>query len=289
MQSTALSRPKKSTNVRFLQLALQATFRALGATSTPLAALLADRLWSTPPRAPLRPEQRAVLGEAERLAADAGDMRIAVYAWGSGPAVLLVHGWGGHAGQLAPLVAPLRARGLRVLALDAPGHGATRGGAPHLVAFAQAIAAVDRLAGGLHGVVAHSLGATAAAFAMREHPVRPERAVFLAPAADMTEASRRFARLLAVPGAARDEMQRRFERRLGVSWDRLRVPSIAAEMAARLLVIHDENDPEVPASEGAAIAAAWPGASYVRTEGLGHHRIVRDADVIDRAAAFLAA
>lgn len=289
MQQAAPVRPQKSTNVRINHLALRTAFRTLGATAPGLAARLAERVWATPPRAPLRPEQRAVLDAAARLRLASGGAELAVWSWGEGPAALLVHGWGGHAGQLTPLVRPLLARGLRVLAFDAPGHGETRGGEPNLVRFAAAIAAVGRLAGGVRALAAHSLGAAAASYAMHRHPaVRPDAAVFFAPAADMTDASRRFAQLLAIAAPVRDEMQRRFERRIGVTWDQLNVPSIAPAMRTNLLVVHDEGDREVPVSEGAAVAAAWPGATFERTSGLGHHRIVRDERVVARAAAFLA-
>ena len=53
------------------------------------------------------------------------------------------------------------------------------------------------------------------------------------------------------------------------------------------MVIHDENDRDVPWQEGAALANAWPGAQFVRTSGLGHRRILRDPDVIARVTAFI--
>lgn len=289
MQTAAVPAPTKSTNVRFFLLALQATFRTLGATSPALTARLATRLWATPPRAPLRPAQRAALDAAERFEVAAGDARVAAWAWGEGPQVLLVHGWGGHAGQLTPLAERLAASGLRAIAVDLPGHGATTGGEANLLRFAEAIAAVDRQVGGFDAVAAHSMGAPAVAWAMTVHLFRPRRAVFLAPAASMLEASRRFAAQLAISEPVRARMQRRFEERLGIGFDRFDLPAAAPALAAKLLVIHDEADREVPVEEGAAIAAAWQGAELVRTAGLGHHRLLRDETVLDRAAAFLAA
>ena len=35
------------------------------------------------------------------------------------------------------------------------------------------------------------------------------------------------------------------------------------------------------------VTAAWPNAQLVETEGLGHRRVLRDADVIARAVAFV--
>ena len=59
-------------------------------------------------------------------------------------------------------------------------------------------------------------------------------------------------------------------------------------MRGRLLVVHDENDREVPIACGEAIANAWPGAELVRTRGLGHQRILRDATTLQTITRFVA-
>jgi pimeloyl-ACP methyl ester carboxylesterase len=59
-------------------------------------------------------------------------------------------------------------------------------------------------------------------------------------------------------------------------------------MRGALLVVHDENDREVPIACGEAIARAWPGAELVRTRGLGHQRILRDAATLKRVVRFVA-
>jgi hypothetical protein len=60
-------------------------------------------------------------------------------------------------------------------------------------------------------------------------------------------------------------------------------------MRMPLLVIHDRDDAEVPWQDGAMIAQAWPRATLSTTSGLGHRRIVRDAEVIREAVGFLLA
>jgi pimeloyl-ACP methyl ester carboxylesterase len=58
-------------------------------------------------------------------------------------------------------------------------------------------------------------------------------------------------------------------------------------MTAPLLVVHDEGDDVVPFADGAALAAAWPGARLVRTTGLGHRAVLRAAGVIDEVVQFV--
>jgi len=56
--------------------------------------------------------------------------------------VLLVHGWEDHSGAMLSLVEPLRERGYRVVALDAPGHGLSPDIETHLLDTGEAIAAL---------------------------------------------------------------------------------------------------------------------------------------------------
>lgn len=282
----AKPRTQKSTNVRFSREAIRLTFRALRPVPS-VASVLATRLWATPPRAPVRPEQRARLAEAERFEVDIAGTRVAAYAWGAGPAVLLAHGWGGHAGQLTAFVPGLVGAGHRVVAFDAPRHGATTGGVPSLPAFGEAAKAVAAAVGGIDAVVGHSMGASAMAFAMRRG-LEVRRAVFLAPAATMSGAAERFADMIRLDPRAFEKMRRRTERMFDVRWEELDVVREAPSMRSELLVVHDEGDRDVPHEEGDAIVRAWPDSTLVTTRDLGHNRLLRDPEVVRRAVDFVA-
>jgi pimeloyl-ACP methyl ester carboxylesterase len=98
-----------------------------------------------------------------------------------------------------------------------------------------------------------------------------------------------FAQRLGIPESVRGAMQERFERRLGRRWSEFELPQAVANVRALGLVIHDLDDREVPYSSGLALARAWKHAGLVRTEGLGHRMILRDATVVRDAADFLGA
>ena len=87
----------------------------------------------------------------------------------SAPVVLLVHGWGGHAGQMLPLAQAVAAAGLRPVLLELPAHGRSAGTMSNSPQFARAIAYVTaRLVADGHALraaVAHSLGANGLALA----------------------------------------------------------------------------------------------------------------------------
>ena len=271
-----------------LQLkALRMTMQALERTVPGLGAALAERLFFTPPRSVLAPAVRELLetGHAFRLCVDR--QRIAAWAWGRGPAVILAHGWGGSGGRLAAaLAAPLVERGFSVVTFDAPGHGLSDGRMSSMPQFAQALHAVGDAAGSVFAVVAHSMGGSASALAISQG-LKVQRAAFIAPAADPARFATDFAATLGVGPAAMAGMRQRSESRLRFRWSDLNVPRMAAAFDVPLLIVHDRGDATVPWEEGSAIAAAWPGAELVTTTGLGHREVVRDPGVVKRVVEFV--
>ena len=90
---------------------VRTTNRALSALAPALAARLATRRFTTPSR-PRRPAPEIeLLATARARPMQIGTRRIETWLWGTGPSVLLVHGWGGRGAQLGALVGPLVARG----------------------------------------------------------------------------------------------------------------------------------------------------------------------------------
>lgn len=266
--------------------ALRFAIRALQAGAPALAEWVAERLFFTPPRRAIAPDVRALLDTGARFDVEVEGRRVVGWSWGAGPIVVLVHGWGSRGGRLGAFVAPLVSRGYRVVTYDGPGHGFSAGRMSSMLELARALRAVREHVGPFDAIVAHSLGASAATLALSEG-LTARAAVFLAPAADPAGFTVAFARSLGFTNATIEGMKRRSERRLRFEWDRLDVPDMARRQSARLLVVHDRDDETIPWAEGAAIAAAWPGAELVPTTGLGHRGVVMDPGVVMQAAEFI--
>lgn len=273
---------------------LRAGMRALGAIHPPSAAALMDRLWFSPPRLALRAPELATLDSGTRLPLSIHGRKLAAWAWGdAGPTVVLLHGWGGHAGQLHAFVAPLRAAGFRVVAFDAPAHGASAAGRlggrrTTFFEFADALEAVTASEPALACIVAHSGGCTATALAMRAGWMAPASLVFVAPFAKPLDAVDGFAHAFGASPQVVAAFRRGVERRLGHPWADLDITTLDdAYKWRRLLVIHDEDDREVPPAQAEAVAASWPLAQRMATCGLGHRRLLREPAVVARALAFL--
>jgi pimeloyl-ACP methyl ester carboxylesterase len=260
-----------------------------------LAVRAAGRLFLTP--LPPKWLQRATTaGEGWRIEAwPFENASLAVHAlWGpvDAPVVLLVHGWGGHAGQMRPLAQALRERGLRPVIVEMPGHGHSGGMRSSLPQFARAIDYVsNRLREQGHTVsslVAHSLGATAAAYAA-SRGLGIERLVLLAPAASPPAFTRLFAQVFGLSERTRAAMQARIEARESMLMPLFEAPAVGPRIAVATLVVHDRQDAMNQFGDGQAYANAVPGAHLLATEGLGHRKILKDARVLDAVARFAGA
>lgn len=261
--------------------------RVAGRVAPALAARVLERVFFTPPR-PRRSRGEAVLHRGERFFVRVEGRRVVAWRLGSGPAVLLLHGWGGRAAQLSAFVAPLRERGFSVVAIDAPGHGASDRGRSSAPQFARALCAVADQTGAF-AVVGHSLGAAGAVLAVRDG-LAVSRLVFLAPPAYPPGWWAPFAERLAIEPAVGDRVRSLSEQRLRLRWRDLHLPTLAAAGPdLPLLVIHDREDRSVPVEDGRAVAAAWTGARLLETSGLGHVGLLRDPAVVAEAVEFLGA
>jgi hypothetical protein len=84
-------------------------------------------------------------------------------------------------------------------------------------------------------------------------------------------------------------MKRRLETRYSTRWPDIKLIACAPAVPVPLLIFHDIADHKVPLRERDAILLAWRQATIVHTRGLGHHRIIRDPEVVRGAVAFVAA
>ncbi len=209
----------------------------------------------------------------------------------TGPVVLLLHGWGGHAGQMLALADALRAQGLQPVMLEMPAHGRSRGATSNLPQFARALdyvsARLQQQGHTLHAVVAHSLAANASAYAA-SRGLAAGRLVLLAPPASPHEYTRLFAQVFGLRESIRAAMQRRIESREGILMPLFEPAAVGPRINLPTLVVHDKHDSINRFADGVVYSQSIEGARLLPTEGLGHRRILKDPAVLQQVAAFLA-
>jgi pimeloyl-ACP methyl ester carboxylesterase len=269
-----------------LRLAWFAT-RAGAAISPRLAGAPAARLWFTPWRVPLSERaaqrERSWLEGVEPLTVRYARCDLRGFTAGEGPTVLLVHGWGERAAAMGAFVRPLVEAGHRVVGVDLPAHGASPGTQTDAYEIADALRATAEQAGGVGGVVAHSMGAHATTVAL-SRGLGARAAVLLSPAVRLEHGLGKFAQMFQLSDNAIEGLRSTIERRYGTSvWRDLAADRLAEGISCDALIVHDEEDPQVDLADARMLAAAWPNASLTTTRGLGHNKVVRDPAVVASA------
>jgi pimeloyl-ACP methyl ester carboxylesterase len=286
-QTVPFPSEEKSTNDRSVKLPiptfLRLPYQALDLLSPKLAGELGRRLFFRPARLYYTDMQRQVLDLAEERYLG----RVATYCWGdaSGPTVLLIHGWGGHAGQMTEFVEPLTAQGFRVVAIDMPAHGKSDGKLSSVVHFSTAIRQAARYFGRVHGVITHSLGGGGLVHALL-NGLSAKRVVLIAPQSQFHDYWRMFRNGLGMSDKAWKHMVEISEDWLGVPFAEIHPGVGAPRMTAPALILHGTRDKLSPVKEGHEMARLWPDARLEEFD-TGHSSILREPAAIRAAAAFI--
>lgn len=286
----ASSQAHNRTIVRAKIAAIRAGFGVAEKVAPALGGRYATRLWLTVPRAPSVPPAPA---GGESFSVRVGDSRVRGMHFGSGPAVYLMHGWGGAGRQLSAFVDPLRIAGFRAVLFDAPSHGRSDPGTSgprrtHGVEFAAALSAVMRHFGPADTVLAHSMGALPSLMVHRDGlPIG--RFVFLAPMRDLLTYLPRFAAQLKMGPRIMSAMDDQVTRLVGRSMSGMDIRLLAdGPPPVPMLIVHDRADRETLHDHSAEAVDGWPGpATMISTNGLGHRRLLTDPDVVRQVVAFI--
>jgi pimeloyl-ACP methyl ester carboxylesterase len=228
------------------------------------------REFMTPHTSPPREWELPLLAQAERITLRFG---LSALRWGSGPAVLLMHGWEGRPTQFAALIKALVNAGYGVVALDAPAHGHSPGREANVVLFARALLEAASELPPLKAVIGHSMGGASALLAT-QLGLRTEALVSIAAPSRILTMLRQFSRYMGLPRQARAHFVRLVEEKAGIAAGQL--DSAHYQLDFPGLIVHAEDDPMVPFSEAEAIHQSWFDSRLLRLESGGHQRVLAD-------------
>jgi pimeloyl-ACP methyl ester carboxylesterase len=200
--------------------------------------------------------------------------------------LLLVHGWESRATQMYGLVPKLLALGYEVIGVDMPAHGHSTGQISHAEAFVQTVLLTQEKLGVFDAVVGHSMGAGASSLALSRGLIT-KKLVLISGPSSIENVLRSFSKFVGLNRRATDKFVDHAGELVG---------KIPAEMDAIIsendidvstLIIHDHHDVEVPISESKRLIPKFINAELYTTEGLGHRKILKSAEVIDKIGRFL--
>jgi pimeloyl-ACP methyl ester carboxylesterase len=272
-----------------LRRRLRWLFRLLAVISPSLAAGVALRLFLTPFARRISEDEARFLATATSLELPTPQGSIHAYEWpGTGPTILVVHGWISNAARMGDVIRVLLARGLRVVAFDAPAHGRSGGSRVDLHGFRGAIAAVDRRFGPFHGVLAHSFGAlTAASWLAEEEPASIRAAVLVGLPSELGYLFDSYTLAMQLRADIVQHLRDRFRARYGAYPEEYSARQLAARIHVPVLLVHGGADELVPAAHALAVDEQLIDGEVLVLEGMKHSAPLRDPAAIARMADFL--
>jgi pimeloyl-ACP methyl ester carboxylesterase len=227
-------------------------------------------------------------GKNTRLPFAGGEL--AVTAWGeSGPAVLLMHGWGGARAQMTGFVDPLLSAGYRVVAYDQPAHGESDGQLTNLLEISPTLDLIREKEGDFEAIIAHSFGTLITSYALvhRNFP-SPARLVYFGSFNRLLDSLPRFQVLAGLPDEIMIGLRAMIYENFGKDvLDRIVNEELAPQIDIPALMFHDTADNVTPIEDSRAIARVWNQARLIETDGLGHRGALQSISVHEQVINFL--
>lgn len=280
---------KKQKQASKIPVLIKLSIRVLEILSVNLAAKFAMKLFRTPIRfkLPKREEEMNRVSTQEYVFIPAINKKIRVYILGeSKNKVLLVHGWSGRGTQLYSIAQKLIKQGYSTISFDAPAHGKSTGKTSDMTEFIASVLELEKKYGPFQYAVGHSLGAMAILNAVKGG-LSLKKAVTIGSGDIIKDIMDDFAEKLGMKIATCKAMVKQFEKKFNTTINSYSAYIAAREVNIPVLVIHDENDTDVPVKAAYHIKDNLPKGELMITQKLGHRKILGDKNVIKRIIEFL--
>ncbi|MGM0564269.1 MAG: alpha/beta hydrolase [Pseudomonadota bacterium] len=262
-------------------------FALIERLSPRLAARLAVFLASRPRKHERKPRELEQLQSAERIEfTGSRGRRCVAWAWGEGPTVIVAHGWESRGSQMATMAMAIAEAGFRAVAIDFAAHGDSEGRSVSFVDMGNDTLALARQLGEIEAFVGHSAGGVLS-MAARERGFHAKRYCTIGSPTAPYPAVNGIRKILRPTEATLEACRAEFARGFGASWDEVAAGRAFSNPQGELLLIFDRDDGEVDHHQAELIAGVWPGAKVIKTEGLGHRRLMWHPTVIEAVVAFL--
>ncbi|HEX8269524.1 MAG TPA: alpha/beta fold hydrolase [Flavobacterium sp.] len=212
---------------------------------------------------------------------------IVVYHYGSSVRrVLLVHGWSGRATQLVKIADALLSVGFEVISFDAPAHGRSKGKTTLMPEFIACVLEIEKHFGPFEAAIGHSLGGMSLLNAAKGG-LKVKSLVTIGSGNKVKDIFDEFVSQLKIHHRFSDLLRIHFESRYDATMESLSSYIAAKQIVIPALVIHDNDDIEVPVSASIAFSSGLKNGELLLTNNLGHRKILGDQAVIKKIISFV--
>jgi pimeloyl-ACP methyl ester carboxylesterase len=257
--------------------------------SVKLTTLYLARLFTTPikhkvPKRELEMDDHSI---KETLLIPSVNKKIVVYQYGkSDKKILLVHGWSGRGTQLVKFADALVDKGYATISFDAPAHGKSSGNSTIMTEFIASILEIDKKFGPFEAAVGHSLGGMALLNAIKKG-LKINRLIIIGSGDKVKDILDDFVSKLELKPEYSSHLQQHFEKKYNEPMENYSAHCAAKTIDIPVLVIHDENDNEVPVETSINIHDNLKNGELLITQHLGHRKILGNPFVIEKTIEFI--
>ncbi|MBP6424448.1 MAG: alpha/beta hydrolase [Flavobacterium sp.] len=264
------------------------TGQFLNLFSAKAVVLYAAKLFTTPikHRIPKRELEMDTNSIQQLISVPSINKSIMVYEYGkSDKKVLLVHGWSGRGTQLFKIADALLKEGYATVSFDAPAHGKSPGNSSIMLEFIASVFELEKQFGPFEMAIGHSLGGMAVLNAVKSG-FHTDKIVVIGSGDIVQDIIDDFIKKLQLKPEISIKLRDHFENKYDEAMDNYSAFKAAEAIEKPILVVHDENDYEVPVKAGINIHQHVKNGDLLLTQGLGHRKILGDTNVIQKIIEF---
>ncbi len=210
-----------------------------------------------------------------------------VYTSGNGSKkALLVHGWCGRGTQLFKIATMLQKHDYQIITFDAPGHGNSPKNLTNMTEFISIISTLEKQFAGFDIAIGHSLGGMAILNACKQG-LKAKKIITIGSGDVIDDIMNEFVLKLKLKPIISSKMKQYYETNYGIIMDDLSAYKAAEKITCPTLIIHDENDKDVPVTCAYNIHKHHKNSELYITKHLGHRKILGDKNVVLKIEEFI--
>jgi pimeloyl-ACP methyl ester carboxylesterase len=257
--------------------------------STKLATKYIARLFTTPikhtvPKRELEMDRKSI---QHPIHIPKINKEIILYEFGkSNRKVLLVHGWSGRGTQLFKIADELLENGYSTISFDAPAHGKSKGKKTIMSDFIESVLEIDKKYGPFETAIGHSLGGMSVLNAIKDG-LKVKKAIVIGSGDIVQDILDDFVLKLELKPEMSTLLREYFENKYQTIMDNYSAYRASTEIKVPVLVIHDNDDPEVSVKAGIHIHKHLENGILFLTDKLGHRKILGNQIVIKKIIEFI--
>ena len=266
-------------------------YKYIGLLFPKLSGWIFWKLFSIPKKRVIREKHQNFLKTARLATIKFENYEIQTYHWGeSDKNILIVHGWEGITADFREIISELTNNGFSVTSIDLPAHGNSTGKSVNLPIVSRLVQKMILEHGPYFGIVAHSLGASAAAFATANLNGRLKltKLVLMGLHPEPFAFFMQFKAAININDSLFNKCVSYVENKLDINIREASIHKIAPSISAsQVLLIHDEKDKIAEISNIEKLNQNWGRAELFSGEHGGHFIHYKNSEVVNKIVHFM--